>query len=272
MKVMERLGLVLVAGFLVMTLSAGAQNPDWLSSLQQVPSNALPVFGNYYLAQNYGSVSSTNFLVGFGPPLPGILPAQAGLPVYRVGNTPNFIIDDLDVDYSALHSAGRMMTIDAAFPSFPGGGDGDGGDGGSSFPSMDFSSSTNLWIAITNVAGATAFLTLNNATNQVYEIITKADLFQANWTIEQEVWPTNQTSMPFTLSQAGRSNLFVWAMDWTGVTHGGNTVPDWWFWENFGTTALWTPVWIAKASIPWHLTIRTGWIRTPSVLTFNLTA
>ena len=44
--------------------------------------------------------------------------------------------------------------------------------------------------------------------------------------------------MPFNLAQGGRSDLFVWAMDWTGVTHGGNTTPDWWFWENFGTTAL----------------------------------
>jgi len=44
--------------------------------------------------------------------------------------------------------------------------------------------------------------------------------------------------MPFIVSESGRTNLFIWAQDWTGVTENGNTTPDWWFWEYFGTTAL----------------------------------
>ena len=57
-----------------------AQTPDWLSSLQPVPSNALPAFANSYSAQNYGIVPSTDFLTSFGPPLPGIPPAAPGCP------------------------------------------------------------------------------------------------------------------------------------------------------------------------------------------------
>jgi len=43
---------------------------------------------------------------------------------------------------------------------------------------------------------------------------------------------------PFTLQNYDRQNLFVRAEDWTGVTESGNTVPDWWLWKYFGTTAL----------------------------------
>jgi hypothetical protein len=45
--------------------------------------------------------------------------------------------------------------------------------------------------------------------------------------------------MPFTVPELDRTNaLFFRAMDWTGVKENGNTTPDWWFWEWFGTTAL----------------------------------
>jgi hypothetical protein len=44
--------------------------------------------------------------------------------------------------------------------------------------------------------------------------------------------------MPFTVAASSPTNLFIWAMDWTGVTDSGNTTPEWWFWEYFGTTNL----------------------------------
>jgi hypothetical protein len=44
--------------------------------------------------------------------------------------------------------------------------------------------------------------------------------------------------MPFIVSESGRTNLFIWAQDWTGVTENGNTTPDWWFWEYYGTVNL----------------------------------
>ena len=93
---------------------------------------------------------------------------------------------------------------------------------------------------ITGITNGVASLTLNNATDQVYEVLSKTDLTRTNWTIEPgEVWPTNSTVMPFTVSVLDRTKaLFIRAADWTGVTENGNTVPDWWFWKYFGTVAL----------------------------------
>jgi hypothetical protein len=44
--------------------------------------------------------------------------------------------------------------------------------------------------------------------------------------------------MSCTMPTLAWPNLFLRAQDWTGVTHGGNSTPDWWFWEYFGTTAM----------------------------------
>ncbi len=44
--------------------------------------------------------------------------------------------------------------------------------------------------------------------------------------------------MPFTVPTAGRNPLFLWARDWTYITSNGNTTPDWWFYEYFGTANL----------------------------------
>ena len=61
-----------------------------------------------------------------------------------------------------------------------------------------------------------------------------------NWQTEMELWPgTSTNAMPFTVPELDRTNtLFFRAMDWTGVTSGGNTTPDWFFWLYYGTTAL----------------------------------
>jgi hypothetical protein len=194
--------------------------PFDLSSLTLVPSNAIPVFGNFYLVENYG-VTRLPGWNAFGPPLPG--DPRPDLPVYSAGNG-IFIIDNSNDPQSnepqaAMARGGMMMDSGGMTPMF-------------TFPT------DGLWLQMNGVTNGTAYLDLNNATNQVYEILTKTDLSQPTWTIENEVWPTNQTAMPFTISENGRTNLFVWAMDWTGVTENGNTTPDWWFWEYFGTTAL----------------------------------
>ena len=98
----------------------------------------------------------------------------------------------------------------------------------------------SLWLQLTGITNGVASLTLNNATDQVYEVLSKTDLTLTNWTIEPgAVWPTNSTVMPFTVSVLDRTKaLFIRAADWTGVTEHGNTVPDWWFWEHFGTVVL----------------------------------
>src|SRR5208283_5016301 len=101
-------------------------------------------------------------------------------------------------------------------------------------PTLD---TNQLWLAITNLADGLAWLNLYNATNQVYAIWTTTDLLSA-WNVELELWPTNPAVMPFTLSTTNRQSLFVLAEDWTGVTHGGNTTPDWWLWKYFGMAGL----------------------------------
>jgi hypothetical protein len=120
--------------------------------------------------------------------------------------------------------AGGMMAMD----------DDEGGDF-----TPDSSLDTNsLYLQIMDATNGQADLILNNATDEVYEVMSKTDLSVTNWTIETEVWPTNSTAMPFSISEQDRTNLFIWAMDWTGVTENGNTTPDWWFWKYFGTTDL----------------------------------
>ncbi|MGA9777291.1 MAG: LamG-like jellyroll fold domain-containing protein [Verrucomicrobiia bacterium] len=116
---------------------------------------------------------------------------------------------------------------------------GDENDRGKFAPAFNFSTDS-LWLQITGITNGMASLILNNATNQVYEVLSKTDLTLTNWTIEPgEVWPTNSTVMPFTVSIPDRTKaLFIRAADWTGVTENGNTVPDWWFWKYFGTVAL----------------------------------
>jgi len=81
----------------------------------------------------------------------------------------------------------------------------------------------SLWLQINAMSNGMAYLTLNGATNEVYEIWSKTDLSLTNWTIESEVWPTNPVTMPFELPLLDRTNaLFIWARDWTGVTGNGN--------------------------------------------------
>jgi hypothetical protein len=117
-----------------------------------------------------------------------------------------------------------------------------GGDGYSPMFSSSYSINTNaLWLEITNVSNGWSYLNLHNGTNQVYAIWSATNLL-TGWQVETEVWLTNGTVIPtvtpFTVPTLERQNLFLRAEDWTGVTENGNTTPDWWFWEYFGTTAL----------------------------------
>ena len=151
----------------------------------------------------------------------------------------NFINQIQDAQFTREVAAAMGMD----FPSLPGGGVGSG-DGGSGVGySGGIQIDTNgLWLEITNVSNGWSYLNLHNGTNQVYAILTKTNLLDANWTIEQVIWPTNgmtiPTVTPFAVQNSGRQILFFRAEDWTGVTENGNTAPDWWLWEYFGTTAL----------------------------------
>jgi hypothetical protein len=225
-------GLVALAGFIqaqVATTEPATTNIDWrtASDLQvmlaaietttPLPATDAPDGGNFYTVQHAGE----------WPPLPGDI---YGLPFWDLGGG-FYLLDDRDFDYAAfaqqnaaLHETARAMGLEM-----------DNDDAGSTF-TIDTNS---LWLEITNVANGLAYLNLHNGTDYVYEVWSKQDLLATNWDIETEVFPdTNQDVMPFTVSQLDRTNLFIWARDWTGITSGGNTVPEWWFWEYFATVDL----------------------------------
>ena len=226
--------------------------------LSQVAPTDLPRNGTYWVVVPYGGMV----------PMP-CQPTDLTLPIYAITDS-IFLVDSTGGQVSvsprqtatmgsaqALTTAvntqgnaianlieqvqGAQMMRDMAMmfgmdvPSF---GDG-GGDGGYYTNSyIGFTIDTNqLWLEITNVSNGISYLNAHHATNQVYAIWTTTDLLQP-FTVETELWPTNGDCQPFTLANYDRQFLFVRAMDWTGVTHSGNTTPDWWLWKYFGTTAL----------------------------------
>jgi hypothetical protein len=211
----------------VQSIRAGSAN-DLNTMLEAVeettplPAESVPKFGTFYSART-----------PTGPPLP----TSMGLPAWDLGSS-KWLLDDLDQPQGQMRAmAGNIMAMDVPSP-------GDGGSDGGSNNYSNFTSSymidTNgLFLEITGVSNGAAWFNLHNATNQVYAITSKTNLPLVGWNIEQEVWPTNPAVMPFTVPVLGRTSmLFIRAQDWTGVTENGNTTPDWWFLENFGTVAL----------------------------------
>ena len=182
---------------------------------QPLEAFSIPTWGNFYLLSQSGQTI---------PPLPFNPYMALGLNVYALGSN-NFLIDDSSLDaVSRAMSAGRMSTMDAS----------SGSDSTFVAPTYGLD---DLWLEMTNVANGLAYFNLHNATNEVYAIWSTTNLL-TGWNVETEVWPTNSAVMPFTVPTLDRQNLFVGAEDWTGVTENGNTTPDWWFWEYFGTVAL----------------------------------
>jgi len=121
---------------------------------------------------------------------------------------------------------------------------GDGGDGGTNSPgggdSLYVIPTNGLFMQIGGITNGVISLSINNATNFVYEIFSTetATLSEGltNWNIEQAVFPTN-TSMPFTVAELDRTNnLVFYSRDWTGVVSDGNMItPEWWLFYYFGT-------------------------------------
>jgi len=134
----------------------------------------------------------------------------------------------------------RSMAMAMGIPSF-GGGFGDGGGySGNGYTNnyVPYTFDTNgLWLGNPTVSNGVSYVNLNNATNQVYAILTTANLL-GSWQVETIVWPTNNSVMPFTVQNGDRQILFMRARDWTGVDDNGNGIPDWWEWQYFGTTNM----------------------------------
>jgi hypothetical protein len=230
---MKQISAIVLAVLLPFSLSLRAQT----GTLVPVSSDAMPTNGFFW------SMS------GHFPPCP--FDPFPQLPLYTDGTLGNYWFDDRDFDYQAYWSQvsaeantsrnGGMAMDDA--PALPDDGGGTNSSGGGDFSSEASFPTNGLCMQITGITNDIVSLTINNATDMVYEIFSCISLTNSltNWNIEQAVWPvTNQTSTPFTVQVQDRTNsLFFGARDWTGITSDGNlTIPEWWFWENFGTVDM----------------------------------
>ncbi len=152
------------------------------------------------------------------------------------------LINQVQTAQANRQARSMMRAMGMGVPSPGDGGDsGDVGDYSPMFSGGTPIDTNGLWLEITNVSNGWSYLNLHNGTNMVYAIWGTTNLL-TGWQVEMEVWPTNGTTIPtvtpFSVQNLNRQNLFLRAEDWTGVTENGNTTPDWWFWEYFGTTAL----------------------------------
>lgn len=192
-------------------------------STPPIPSDQAPRTGTFFSAK-YGEKA---------PPMP----SSMGLPVWSLGND-QYLIDDLETaNTSQSELSVNSMTMSASdSPPSPGGG---GSTNGYTNTFVPYTFPTNeLWLSITNTANGRVSGILHNATNTVYAILGGTNVAATNWNIEQALFPNSTQAVPFSLPALNRQTLFLHAKDWTGVTHGGNVTPDWWFWYYFGTTAL----------------------------------
>jgi hypothetical protein len=218
--------------------------------LELVPPDQIPRFGTFWVVS------------GEQPPAPlPFLPYDpASTPVFSLGTDGQFLVDGTTnvggasatvlaaqadavvnlIDRVQTTEANRQMRAMAMDVPSPGDGGNDGGSNNySSFTSSYTIDTNGLWLEITNVSNGLACLNLHNSTDEVYEVWSKIDLLATNWNIEQEVWPeVDQEPTPFTVPVLDRTNLFIWARDWTGITSGGNETPEWWFWKYFGMVDL----------------------------------
>jgi hypothetical protein len=196
-----------------------------------MPMDSTPRYGTFYSAQH---AVGTRFA---WPPQPG---NPNNLPVWNLGDGV-YLLADQQWNYSlpplsSSMAGGGMMAADGKSP--PPFDTSDGGDDSNIFTNFYTLPTNGLWLEMTNVANGFACLNLHGATDAVYEVLSKTDLTIPSWNIETELWPTDTNSMPFTVPESGRTNLFIWAQDWTGVTENGNITPDWWFYYYFGTVNL----------------------------------
>jgi hypothetical protein len=239
------LALSLAANALSQTITTDTQL-SWVGArpfptdLLSVTHDSLPDTGlTFYSVQRWNQI----------PPVPTDwtrkLPdsATASLTYYISPSfgTNRIIVDDRLVNYdqayaelqnqrAVLNAAARLLNLpEEIIP--------EDEPGGQIMYSLQIPTDGSLWLEITNVTDGLAFLNLDNATNSVYAIWTTTDLLSA-WHVDWEVFPTNQSVMPFALATRDRQNLFVRAQDWTTVDSDSDGIPDWWIWMNFGRLDL----------------------------------
>jgi hypothetical protein len=221
-----------------------------VESVPPMPAESLPEAGTFWSAQHAPGTADE------WPPLP----TSFGMGAWSLGDDGVYLLADLNHVYghpikskkaaslTATTSVGgtQIISVMSAMDMNPGdGGDDTNDDGGGSSPLFVGTpiNTNTLWLQIFSVSNGVAYLSLNNATDQVYEVTSRTNLVSPGWNIETELFPTNGTAqtnaLPFTVPEGNRtSTLFLRSRDWTGITSNGNMTPDWWLWKYFGTTAL----------------------------------
>ncbi|HEY5298548.1 MAG TPA: hypothetical protein VIK59_11555, partial [Verrucomicrobiae bacterium] len=207
---MKKLWLVSAGAAFILgiTLILNAQTSDLQTELEALEMTSptagadAPEFGTFYSFEN-----------------PQAAPAPAdvlGLDFWSLGSG-FYVLDDRQTsDNEAMSQTTRLKS------SFGGMSLTDDLSGEVLAPALNLDTN-RLYLQITNVSNGQVYLNLMNATDMVYEIFSKTDLSATNWDIESELFPTDTISMPFNVPQLNRTNLFLWARDWTGVTSEGNT-------------------------------------------------
>jgi hypothetical protein len=140
------------------------------------------------------------------PPLPANIFA---MPAWDLGGG-IYLLDDRGFVWgrhrkkAALASTALSGAMTAMSPADSEDDESDDDDGGFS---PDFVLQTNgLWLQILSVSNGVAYLALNNATDQVYEVMSRTNLISPGWRTEMELWPTNTNSMPFTVPELDRNS------------------------------------------------------------------
>jgi hypothetical protein len=167
------------------------------------------------------------------PPLPGNIKS---VPAWQL-NDGSFLLSDLDTDYSGRKKkTGGGMQRMSMDPSDPGDGGGTYTPSFASYAPIDFS--TNLWLAITNVANNIADLLISNTVADVlYEIQGKPDLLATQWVSEGFVLGSELTNWtPTSITATDYPTLFLRVKSWGDSD--GSGMPDWWQLQNFGTTGV----------------------------------
>lgn len=170
------------------TISQIVASPAPALSVPEISTTAVSPAGSYYSLKN-------NW-----PPLPGDF--FPNLPVYLLDVTNNiFLIDDRSVDYAALEAQAAT-------------------NGSTSFALSANAlviDTNSLWLEVPTNAlpGSNLFNVVihKTVTGNYYDVLTKTDLLLPAWTVETTVAGAPGDSTPVTLSQNGRTNLFVWARE-----------------------------------------------------------
>jgi hypothetical protein len=230
-KIVAVLSFVLAVNFRLHATDASdlATELQALETADTTPASDVTIGGVYYSAKLVNVAGAAGLLP---------FPTSMNYPAWNLGDNV-WLMDDLPTATPAARSGARAMA--EGVPDFSDTNKDDSEPTNISYLSLPPINTNVLWLQITNVSNGLVYANLNMATDTVYAIWSTTNLLSP-WQVECEVWPTNGTMIPavtpFSLQNFGRQNLFLRAEDWTGVTENGNTVPDWWFWMYFGTTAL----------------------------------